>query len=129
MTDRGFASFEAWREEVLDAEEAALSRLDKKLEAETHWLHRGVTARRKRNMGRLRNLELLRRERREQPVCQAHLELRAPTDHEGLRATLALQVRLALQARAVRARAQATLSWRGVPLPCRSRSRESTSFL
>ena len=47
-------SFEAWREEVLDAEEAALSRLDKKLEAETHWLHRGVTARRKRNMGRLR---------------------------------------------------------------------------
>jgi ABC transport system ATP-binding/permease protein len=65
VTDRGFASFEAWREEVLDAEEAALSRLDKKLEAETHWLHRGVTARRKRNMGRLRNLELLRRERRE----------------------------------------------------------------
>ena len=35
----------AFRGEVLDAEEAELSRLDKRLEAETHWLHRGVTAR------------------------------------------------------------------------------------
>jgi ATP-binding cassette subfamily F protein uup len=41
VTDRGFAAFEEWSGEVLDAEEAALSRLDKRLEAETHWLHRG----------------------------------------------------------------------------------------
>jgi ATP-binding cassette subfamily F protein uup len=65
VTDRGFAAFEEWSGEVLDAEEAALSRLDKRLEAETHWLHRGVTARRKRNMGRMRNLDALRQQRRE----------------------------------------------------------------
>jgi ATP-binding cassette subfamily F protein uup len=77
VTDRGFAAFEAWSAEVLDAEEAALSRLDKRLEAETHWLHRGVTARRKRNMGRMRGLEALRRERREHVGRQGVAEIRA----------------------------------------------------
>lgn len=38
----------------------------KKIEEETEWLHKGVTARRKRNMGRLRRLQQLRQERREQ---------------------------------------------------------------
>jgi ATP-binding cassette subfamily F protein uup len=63
--DRGYEGFEVWREEVLSAEEAEIQRLDKRLEAETHWLHRGVTARRRRNMGRLRQLQDLRRQRRE----------------------------------------------------------------
>ncbi len=62
--DDGFAAFPAWSEAILDAEAAELARLDKRLEAETHWLHRGVTARRRRNMGRLRRLEQLRAERR-----------------------------------------------------------------
>lgn len=64
-TGRGYEAFEAWSGEVLETEEAQLSRLDKRLEAETHWLHRGVTARRKRNMGRMRELEALRQERRD----------------------------------------------------------------
>ena len=64
-SDSGYDGFEAWREEVLAAEEAEIQRLDKRLEAETHWLHRGVTARRRRNMGRLRQLHDLRRQRRE----------------------------------------------------------------
>ncbi|MGD9509762.1 MAG: ABC-F family ATP-binding cassette domain-containing protein [Geminicoccaceae bacterium] len=64
-SDQGYVGFEAWREEVLAAEEAEIQRLDKRLEAETHWLHRGVTARRRRNMGRLRQLHDLRRQRRE----------------------------------------------------------------
>jgi ATP-binding cassette subfamily F protein uup len=64
-TEQGFAAFEAWSQTILEAEETELARLDKKLEAETHWLHRGVTARRKRNMGRLRALEQLRLQRRE----------------------------------------------------------------
>ena len=63
--EQGYAGFEAWREQVLAAEEAEIQRLDKRLEAETHWLHRGVTARRRRNMGRLRQLHDLRRQRRE----------------------------------------------------------------
>ena len=62
--DDGFAAFPDWSEAILDAEAAELARLDKRLEAETHWLHRGVTARRRRNMGRLRRLEQLRAERR-----------------------------------------------------------------
>jgi ATP-binding cassette subfamily F protein uup len=64
-SDRGYADFEAWREQVLAAEEAEIQKLDKRLEAEARWLHRGVTARRKRNMGRLRQLHDLRRQRRE----------------------------------------------------------------
>ncbi len=62
--EQGFGDFARWQDEVLDAEEAELARMDKKLAAETHWLHRGVTARRKRNMGRLRKLNELRKERR-----------------------------------------------------------------
>ena len=42
--------------EVLDAEARAAEKLDTKLAAEARWLHRGVTARRKRNQGRMREL-------------------------------------------------------------------------
>jgi ATP-binding cassette subfamily F protein uup len=68
-SDQGYAGFEAWSEQVLAAEEAELARLDKRLEAETHWLHRGVTARRRRNMGRLRQLQELRARRREEVIA------------------------------------------------------------
>jgi ATP-binding cassette subfamily F protein uup len=61
--EAGFADFPRWQEEVLDAEEKELERMDKRLAAETHWLHRGVTARRRRNMGRLRKLMELRKDR------------------------------------------------------------------
>jgi len=64
--DRGFADFEAWRDDVLDQEEIARHKLDRKLVAETDWLRKGVTARRKRNQGRLRALRALRAQRREQ---------------------------------------------------------------
>ena len=64
-SESGYAGFEEWSGQVLAAEEAEIHRLDKRLEAETHWLHRGVTARRKRNMGRLRNLQDLRQQRRQ----------------------------------------------------------------
>jgi ATP-binding cassette subfamily F protein uup len=66
VTDRGFEAFEEWSGEVLDAEEAALSRLDKRLEAETHWLHRGRDRRgASATWGRMRNLDALRQQRRE----------------------------------------------------------------
>src|SRR5262249_1820760 len=48
--ERGFAEFEAWRDEVLAEEERDRRKLDRKIEAEEHWLRYGVTARRKRNM-------------------------------------------------------------------------------
>lgn len=60
---KGFSDFSRFEEEFYAREEAEEARMDKRLLAETHWLHRGVTARRKRNMGRLHALMDLRQER------------------------------------------------------------------
>ena len=54
--ERGFAAFEAWRDEVLAEEERDQHKLDRKIVAEEHWLRYGVTARRKRNVRRLGDL-------------------------------------------------------------------------
>ncbi|HEY0919920.1 ABC-F family ATP-binding cassette domain-containing protein, partial [Devosia sp.] len=64
--DQGFAAFEGWRDSVLEEEELARHKLDRQIVREEHWLTYGVTARRKRNVGRLARLADLRRERREQ---------------------------------------------------------------
>lgn len=74
--DRGFDHFENWSAEVLQNEEAELNRLSKAIDAETDWLHFGVTARRKRNQGRLRRLHAMRQERAEhlRPEGRAKLE-------------------------------------------------------
>ncbi|MGF6173358.1 ABC-F family ATP-binding cassette domain-containing protein [Ensifer sp. 4252] len=58
--DRGFGHFEAWRDEVLEAEELEQHKLGKAIEREEHWLRYGVTARRKRNMRRLGELQDMR---------------------------------------------------------------------
>ena len=52
----GFGGFEAWTEQVYAEEARAADKLDAKLKLELHWLQRGVTARRKRNQGRLAKL-------------------------------------------------------------------------
>lgn len=62
--NKGFEDFDRWSDFILQDEERHLERLDTKLRQEMHWLHRGVTARRKRNQGRLKQLNLLRQERR-----------------------------------------------------------------
>ncbi len=58
--DRGFAHFEAWRDQVLEEEELEQHKLGKAIEREEHWLRYGVTARRKRNMRRLGELQDMR---------------------------------------------------------------------
>jgi ATP-binding cassette subfamily F protein uup len=63
--ERGFAAFEAWRDEALAEEETAQHKLDRKIVAEEHWLRYGVTARRKRNIRRLGALQALRQARRD----------------------------------------------------------------
>jgi ATP-binding cassette subfamily F protein uup len=63
--ERGFAAFEAWRDEVLAEEETAQHKLDRKIVAEEHWLRYGVTARRKRNVRRLGALHALRQARKD----------------------------------------------------------------
>ncbi|VVT18632.1 ABC-F family ATP-binding cassette domain-containing protein [Erythrobacter sp. EC-HK427] len=52
----GFGGYEAWEEQVYAEEARAAEKMDAKLKIEAHWLERGVTARRKRNMGRLEKL-------------------------------------------------------------------------
>ena len=63
--ERGFAAFEAWRDDVLAEEERERHKLDRKIEAEEHWMRYGVTARRKRNMRRVAGLAALRQSRRD----------------------------------------------------------------
>jgi ATP-binding cassette subfamily F protein uup len=62
--ERGFADFEAWRDEMLAEEELNQHKLDRKIVAEEHWLRYGVSGRRKRNVKRLGNLLALREARR-----------------------------------------------------------------
>jgi ABC transport system ATP-binding/permease protein len=59
-TDIGFGGFENWQEKVFAEEARAADKLDAKLKIELHWLERGVTARRKRNQGRLEKLSEMR---------------------------------------------------------------------
>ncbi|MDH6267737.1 ATP-binding cassette subfamily F protein uup [Rhizobium sp. SG_E_25_P2] len=62
--DRGFGHFEAWRDKVLEEEEMEQHKLGKAIEREEHWLRYGVTARRKRNMRRLGELQDMRHRHR-----------------------------------------------------------------
>ena len=64
--NKSFSFFEEWENQVIDQEIIEQKALNKKIAEETEWLHKGVTARRRRNMGRLRRLQQLREERREQ---------------------------------------------------------------
>ena len=59
----GFGGFEDWMEAVYAEETRAAEKLDAKLKIEAHWLERGVTARRKRNQGRLAKLWEMRAQR------------------------------------------------------------------
>ena len=59
----GFGGYEAWEEQVYAEEARNADRLDARLKLEAHWLERGVTARRKRNQGRLEKLWQMRAQR------------------------------------------------------------------
>ncbi len=59
----GFGGFDEWTEAVFAEEARNAERLDAKLKLELHWLQRGVTARRKRNQGRLEKLNEMRAQR------------------------------------------------------------------
>ncbi|TXC68972.1 ATP-binding cassette domain-containing protein [Sphingorhabdus soli] len=59
----GYGGFEAWTEKIYADEAKQADRLDARLKLEAHWLERGVTARRKRNQGRLARLYEMRAQR------------------------------------------------------------------
>jgi ATP-binding cassette subfamily F protein uup len=61
--ESGFDGFEEWRETVWAEEDEARHKLERKIKAEAKWAVEGISARRKRNMGRVRALHALRAER------------------------------------------------------------------
>ena len=64
--NQSYKEFEVWRDEILELEETERHKLDRKIVREEHWLRYGVTARRKRNVRRLNDLQNLRQQRRDQ---------------------------------------------------------------
>jgi len=79
--ESGFDGFEEWRETVWAEEDEARHKLDRKIKHEAKWAVEGISARRKRNMGRVRALQALRAERSAQIRRQgtAALELESTT--------------------------------------------------
>ncbi|MDA8585778.1 ATP-binding cassette domain-containing protein [Rhodobacteraceae bacterium] len=59
----GFAGFEDWRDQTWAEEDDARHKLNRKIKAEARWAVEGISARRKRNQGRVRALQELRAER------------------------------------------------------------------
>lgn len=64
--EQGFAKFEEWRDKIWSDEDDARHKLNRKIKAEARWAVEGISARRKRNMGRMRALQDLRKERSDQ---------------------------------------------------------------
>lgn len=63
------------KEELLEIEERANARFDKKLAEEEAWIRKGIKARRTRNEGRVRALQALRRERSQRVEQQGKANL------------------------------------------------------
>jgi ATP-binding cassette subfamily F protein uup len=83
VLEQGFGAFDEWSEALLAEEEAAARRLDKRIAEETDWSHHGITARRKRNQGRLRRLQTLRQERARRVAPLGSAKLAAATGPGG----------------------------------------------
>jgi len=61
--EKGFDAFESWRDKLWEEEDIQRHKMDRKIKSEGRWAVEGITARRKRNQGRLRALQDLRAER------------------------------------------------------------------
>ena len=59
----GFGGFEAWRDKIWHEEDDKMHKLNRKILSESRWAVEGISARRKRNQGRLKNLEKLRKQK------------------------------------------------------------------
>ncbi|WP_340108496.1 ABC-F family ATP-binding cassette domain-containing protein [Pikeienuella sp. HZG-20] len=63
QVSRGFDGFEDWRDKMLEEERAERHKLNRLIKAEARWAVEGISARRTRNMGRVRRLADLREAR------------------------------------------------------------------
>lgn len=61
--EQGFEHFEEWRDKIWADEDMQRHKLNRKIKAEARWAVEGISARRKRNQGRVRALQDLRAER------------------------------------------------------------------
>ena len=64
--NQGFDRFEDWRDKLWQEEDEQRHKLNRKIKAEARWAVEGISARRKRNQGRVRALQALRAERASQ---------------------------------------------------------------
>jgi len=74
---KGYGDFDRWAEEIEEAEIRQLEKIKTQLKAEEHWLQRGVTGRRARNMGRLHKLKAMRAEAARRKAAIADQKARA----------------------------------------------------
>ncbi len=81
--DQGFAAFESWSETVLEAEAEAAHKLGRKLVSETKWLREGISARRTRNMGRVRALLDLRKQLAERVRATGRVQIEVSEAERG----------------------------------------------
>ncbi|SLN43978.1 ABC transporter ATP-binding protein uup [Falsiruegeria litorea R37] len=61
--EKGFEAFEAWRDQVWEEEDMQRHKLNRLIKSEARWAVEGISARRKRNQGRVRALQALRAEK------------------------------------------------------------------
>ena len=87
----GFGGFDAWTERVYAEEARAADKLDAKLKIEAHWLERGVTARRKRNQGRLAKLWEMRAQRAAMIGPQGAAKLAVTADDSKTKSVIAAE--------------------------------------
>ncbi|MEJ6398127.1 ABC-F family ATP-binding cassette domain-containing protein [Yoonia sp. 208BN28-4] len=68
--EQGFDGFEDWRDKIWEEEDQQRHKLNRKIKAEARWAVEGISARRKRNQGRVRALGELRAQRAAQITRQ-----------------------------------------------------------
>ncbi len=78
--NKGFSHFEEWRDTFLEQETTSVEKVDKILKQETTWSHQGITARRKRNQGRLKRLYELRKVRSDHIKYQKQKSLNSESE-------------------------------------------------
>ncbi|NOC90918.1 ABC-F family ATP-binding cassette domain-containing protein [Ruegeria sp. HKCCD6604] len=61
--EQGFDAFEAWRDKIWEEEDQQRHKLNRLIKSEAKWAVEGISARRKRNQGRVRVLQALRAEK------------------------------------------------------------------
>ncbi|WP_336986886.1 ABC-F family ATP-binding cassette domain-containing protein [Altererythrobacter aquiaggeris] len=85
----GFGGYEAWEEEVYAQQAREKHKMDAKLKIEAHWLERGVTARRKRNQGRLEKLYEMRAQRAAMITSGGTAKLKLSSDDSKTKSVIA----------------------------------------